>query len=138
MHGVSFPLPSLSKCSPCLLLPAWLGLYCSTFLRASIPETSKPSCPARMTCSFSESWQAAFVLCHGKWVNPFPPFLLLSPSPCPVHLPAGNWMGGMTEEEMVYFYLAHAGLWLRVTGTQPCTHSLRFHPSEAMRCNCCM
>lgn len=48
----------------------------------SIPQTSKPPPrPGRMTCIFSENWQAASVLYCGKRVNPFPPFLLLCPSP---------------------------------------------------------
>lgn len=56
----------------------------------SIPQTSKPPPrPGRMTCIFSENWQAASVLYCAKRVNPFPPFLLLSPSPRSAHGPAG-------------------------------------------------
>lgn len=73
----------------------------------SIPETSKPPPrPGSMTCSFSENWQAASVLYRGNRINPFAPLLLLSPSPGPAHIPAGlsgNWLGGMTEEEISYF-----------------------------------
>lgn len=96
------PLPTASP--TCHASSAGLVLR---HFRESIPETSKPPPrPGSMTCSFSENWQAASGLYRGKRINPFGPLLLLSPSPGPAHIPAGlsgNWLGGTTEEEIIYF-----------------------------------